>query len=73
MKIQLPFAFKLKIRFFVSYTFAYATLWAEFATQITQDTETGVSRESFMSSAEEIILPLPIHTICWFLEVFFPT
>lgn len=72
MKIQLPFAFKWKIRFFVSCTFVHASLWAELATQITQDRETGVCCEGFMGSAEEIILPLPLHTICWVLEIFFP-
>lgn len=58
--------------FCVSYTFAHASLWVEFATQITRDRETGVSCEGFMGSAEAIILPLPLHMICWFLEVFFP-
>lgn len=68
--MQLPSTFKWKILFFVSYTFVHASLWAEFATQTFQDRETGVFCEGFMGSAEELILPLPIHTICW--GFFFP-
>ena len=62
---SVTFCFQAKTSIFISHTLVLTSPWAEFATKTSQDRELGVCCQGLMGSAEEVILPLSLHMVCW--------